>query len=216
MKILLIEDDILIGESIKEILEENNYITDWFEDGESCYVALKNQQYDLIILDLNLPDIEGSKILKHIRLKKNSIPVIVISAKNSIDDKVFLLNIGADDYLTKPFDYDELIARIKSVHRRNNKQQNHQLIHEKIILDIDKKIAFYNDCEIFLTLKEFYILRILIENKNKIISRQDIENKLYNWDQEIESNAIEVHIHNIRKKTSNNFIKNVRGFGYKL
>lgn len=216
MKILLIEDDYLIGESISQILEDNEFIVDWFDCGESCFLAIKNQIFDLIILDLNLPDIDGAKVLEIIRQKKNLTPIIIISAKNSVFDKVSILNLGADDYLTKPFDSNELIARIKSLHRRNKRLESNNIIHNDLILDIDKKLIFFKNKEISITSKEFYILKTLLENKNKIISRADLEQNLYNWDQEIESNAIEVHIHNIRKKTSNDLIKTVRGLGYKL
>lgn len=214
MRILLIEDDRIIGESIQQILENKNYKVDWFEDGESCIIAIKNTKFDVIILDLNLPDINGEKLIQIIRKQKNLTPIIIVSARNSIDDKVNILDIGADDFITKPFNSNELITRIKSVHRRHKGLASNILKHDKISIDIDKKIVQYNSKIIELTPKEFVILVALIENKNKPISRQQLENLLYNYNEEIESNAIEVHIHNLRKKTHDNIIKTIRGIGY--
>ncbi len=216
MRILLIEDDRLIGESIQQILESKNYKVDWFEDGQSLLVAIKNNKFDAIILDLNLPDISGEKLIRIIRNQKITTPIIIISTRNSIDDKVNILDIGADDFITKPFDSSELIARIKSTHRRHKGIISNILQHDNIAIDIDKKIFFYKNKIIELTPKEYSILLTLIENKNKPISKQHLENLLYSYSDEIESNTIEVHIHNIRKKTYNKIIKTVRGIGYKI
>lgn len=216
MRILLIEDDFMIGEAIKQILVNHNFIVNWLEDGESGLIAIENNIFDLVILDLNLPDIDGHKIIEIIRKKKNHTPVIILSARNAIEDKITLLNSGADDYLTKPFDSKELIARIKSITRRATKTTNQILKIDRLSINLDEKIALYDDKIIQFTPKEFLILKKLIENKNKPISRQKLENILYNWDEEVESNAVEVHIHNIRKKTSQSLIKNIRGFGYKI
>ena len=216
MRILLIEDDRLIGESIQQILESKNYKVDWFEDGQSLLIAIKNNKFDVIILDLNLPDISGEKLIRIIRNQKITTPIIIISTRNSIDDKVNILDIGADDFITKPFDSSELIARIKSTHRRHKGIISNILQHDNIAIDIDKKIFLYKNKIIELTPKEYSILLTLIENKNKPISKQHLENLLYSYSDEIESNTIEVHIHNIRKKTYNKIIKTVRGIGYKI
>lgn len=216
MRILLIEDDQIIGESIKQILEFKNFVVDWFEDGESCFLALNKNIFDAIVLDLNLPDLNGEKIIENLRSKNNNVPIIVISARNSIDERVSILDLGADDFLTKPFQSNELIARLKSVHRRNKGINSRMLESNEIKIDISKNLAFYRDSLIDLTPKEFMILKNLIENKNKTISKSHLENLLYNLNQEIESNALEVHIHNIRKKTNKKIIKTVRGFDYKI
>lgn len=216
MRILLIEDDKLIGESIQQILESKNYKVDWFEDGESLLIAIKNNKFDTIILDLNLPDINGEKLIQIIRNQKITTPIIIISTRNSIDDKVNILDIGADDFITKPFDSSELIARIKSTHRRYKGITSNILQYDNIAIDIDKKVFFYKNKIVELTPKEYSILLTLIENKNKPISKQHLENLLYNYNDEIESNTIEVHIHNIRKKTHDKIIKTVRGIGYKI
>jgi len=216
MRILLIEDDKIIGESLKLILEFNNFVVDWFEDGQSCLLAVNNHFFNIIILDLNLPDINARKIIKSIRNKKNNIPIIVISANNSIESKVSSLDLGADDFLSKPFDSSELIARIKSIHRRSLGLSPNVISANEIKIDTDKKQVSFNENLIDLTPKEYMILKNLVENKNKPISKNNLENLLYNFDSEIESNAIEVHIHNIRKKTKNSIIKTIRGFGYQI
>lgn len=216
MRILLIEDDKIIGESLKQILEFNNFVVDWFEDGESCLLALCNHLFNIIILDLNLPDINAKHIIQDIRHKRSTIPIIVISANNSVENRVLSLDLGADDFLSKPFDSKELIARIKSLHRRNLGLVDNIIFANDILINTDKKQVFFGEKLIELTPKEYMILKNLVENNNKPISKNNLENLLYNFDNEIESNALEVHIHNIRKKTNNSTIKTIRGFGYKL
>lgn len=216
MHILLIEDDKIIGESLVHIFQDKKFNVDWFEDGESCIIAVKNQNFDVIILDLNLPDISGEKLIQIIRQQKKSTPIMIISTRNSVDDKVNILDMGADDFLCKPFDSNELIARIKSINRRNKGIASSIIKHDKITIDVERKIFTYKNKIIELTPKEFTILQNLVENKTKPLSKQHLENLLYSWSDEIESNTIEVHIHNIRKKTFDNIIKTVRGIGYKI
>ncbi len=189
-------------------------MVDWVQDGESCQSALGTTNFDIIILDINLPDISGFEIIKKIRGKKNYTPILVLSAQNSIENKIEGLDLGADDYLTKPFDYEELLARIKSLHRRNKGIAENILTFKNIEIDINRHIIKFNKKIIEASPTEFIILRILLENINRPISKTRLEEAIYSWDNSIESNAIEVFIHNLRKKIPIEFIKTVRGIGY--
>ena len=214
MRILLTEDNFIVGKSIKQILESKKYLVDWVQDGESCETALRTTKFDLIILDINLPDISGIEIIKKIRAIKNYIPILVVSARNSIENKIESLDLGADDYLTKPFDYEELLARIKSLHRRNKGIAENIITFKNIELDNDKHVVRFHKKIIEISPKEFAILKILLENIDRPISKSQLEEVIYSWENSIESNAIEVYIHNLRKKIPFNLIKTVRGVGY--
>jgi two-component system response regulator QseB len=216
MRILLTEDNFIVGKSIKQILENKKYLVDWVQDGESCETALRTTKFDIIILDINLPDISGIEIIKKIRGIKNYTPILVLSARNSIENKIEGLDLGADDYLTKPFDYEELLARIKSLHRRNKGIAENILTFKNIELDINKHIVRFQKKIIEISPKEFTILKILLENIDRPISKSQLEEAIYTWDNSIESNAIEVFIHNLRKKIPIELIKTVRGVGYTI
>jgi len=216
MRILLTEDNFIVGKSIKQILENKKYLVDWVQDGESCETALKTTNFDIIILDINLPDISGIEIIKKIRAKKNYTPILVVSARNSIENKIEGLDLGADDYLTKPFDYEELLARIKSLHRRNKGVVDNILTFKNIELDVNKHLVKFQKKIVEVSPKEFTILKILLENIDRPISKNQLEEAIYSWDNSIESNAIEVFIHNLRKKIPIEFITTVRGIGYRI
>jgi len=216
MRILLTEDNFIVGKSIKQILENKKYLIDWVQDGESCETALGTTNFDIIILDINLPDISGIEIIKKIRSKKNYTPVLVLSARNSIENKIEGLDLGADDYLTKPFDYEELLARIKSLHRRNKGIAENILTFKNIKIDINKHLVKFNKKIVETSPTEFIILKILLENIDRPISKTRLEEAIYSWDNSIESNAIEVFIHNLRKKIPIDFITTVRGIGYRI
>ena len=216
MRILLTEDNFIVGKSIKQILENKKYLVDWVQDGESCETALRTTNFDIIILDINLPDISGIEIIKKIRAKKNYTPILVVSARNSLENKIEGLDLGADDYLTKPFDYEELLARIKSLHRRNKGIAENILTFKNIELDINKHIVQLKNKIIEISPKEFAILKILLENIDRPISKNQLEEAIYSWDNSVESNAIEVYIHNLRKKIPIELIKTVRGVGYTI
>jgi len=214
MRILLTEDNFIVGKSIKQILENKKYLVDWVQDGESCETALRTTNFDIIILDINLPDISGIDIIKKIRAKKNYTPILVVSARNSIENKIEGLDLGADDYLTKPFDYEELLARIKCLHRRNKGVAENIITHKNIEVDSDKHIVRFQKKIIEISPKEFTVLKILLENLDRPISKNHLEQAIYSWDNSIESNAIEVYIHNLRKKIPIKLINTVRGIGY--
>ena len=216
MRILLTEDNFIVGKSIKQILENKKYLVDWVQDGESCETALRTTNFDIIILDINLPDISGIEIIKKIRSKKNYTPILVVSARNSLENKIEGLDLGADDYLTKPFDYEELLARIKSLHRRNKGIAENILTFKNIEVDINKHLVKFNKKIVETSPTEFTILKILLENIDRPISKTRLEEAIYSWDNSIESNAIEVFIHNLRKKIPIEFITTVRGIGYRI
>ena len=216
MRILLTEDNFIVGKSIKQILENKKYLVDWVQDGESCETALCTTKFDIIILDINLPDISGIEIIKKIRAKKNYTPILVVSARNSTQNKIEGLDFGADDYLTKPFDYEELLARIKSLHRRNKGIAENILTFKNIELDVNKHVVKFQKKIVEVSPKEFTILKILLENIGRPVSKNQLEEAIYSWDNSVESNAIEVFIHNLRKKIPIELIKTVRGVGYTI
>ena len=216
MRILLTEDNFIVGKSIKQILENKKYLVDWVQDGESCETALCTTKFDIIILDINLPDISGIEIIKKIRAKKNYTPILVVSARNSTQNKIEGLDFGADDYLTKPFDYEELLARIKSLHRRNKGIAENILTFKNIELDVNQHVVKFQKKIVEVSPKEFAILKILLENIDRPVSKNQLEEAIYSWDNSVESNAIEVFIHNLRKKIPIELIKTVRGVGYTI
>jgi two-component system response regulator QseB len=214
MRILLAEDDLMIGKTIKNALASEGNVVDWVTDGDSCESAIKTTQFAIIILDINLPQKSGLEILKNLRLKKNRTPVLILTARNSITQKVEGLDFGADDYLTKPFDLEELFARIRSLVRRSSGVAEPVLTCGEISLDPAKHLVLKASQKIDLSPKEFAILKLLIENAEKTVSKSRLEDLLYSWDSHVESNAIEVHIHNLRKKVGSDFVKTIRGVGY--
>jgi two-component system response regulator QseB len=216
MRILLVEDDAMIGKTIKNALENSHNVVDWVLDGESAESALSTTQFDIIILDINLPKKSGLEVLKDLRLRKNRTPVLILTARNSSQQKVRGLDLGADDYLAKPFDLEELFARIRSLVRRSNSIAEPILTAGDIELDPAKHLVFKEKNKIDLSPKEFAILKLLMENLGKTVSKNRLEDLLYSWDDSVESNTIEVYIHHLRKKIGQNSIKTVRGFGYAI
>ncbi len=214
MRLLLVEDDLMLGKAIKNALESEYNVVDWVMDFTSCDAALKTTTFEAILLDINLPDKSGLEILKNLRFKKNSTPVLIITARDSVSQKVEGLDLGADDYLAKPFDLDELFARIRSVVRRGKGVATPLLTHSNIELNSIAHTVTQNGNRVELSPKEFAILKLLLENLGKVISRNHLENLLYSWDDSVESNAIEVHIHHLRKKLGSSLVKTIRGAGY--
>ncbi|MFM7621209.1 MAG: response regulator [Alphaproteobacteria bacterium] len=196
MKILIVEDDLMLGKLIKIALEDQKFIVDWVIDKAECYQALSLSEYQIIILDINLPDGLGSDILKTIRLKNNLTPVLVLTAVNNLNDKINALNSGADDYLTKPFDLEELFARILSINRRSNKLTNGLIRVGNFKIDLASHQIWLAEQLLEISAKDFLLLKIFLENPNKVISKAKLENAIYNLNDEIQSNTIEVHIHN--------------------
>lgn len=216
MRILLIEDDKLIGDGINVGLTIHGYSVDWFTDGLKGQQALLMADYDAVILDLGLPNIDGLNILSHWRKTMRKEPVIILTARDAIEQRVKGLQCGADDYLCKPFALEELIARLQSIIRRNYGQISSDLIFEDTKLNIANRQVTKNGMPIALTTKEVNLLELFLLNPNKLLSRELLQDKLYSWDTDVSSNTVDVYIHNLRKKLGNKMIKTVYGAGYML
>lgn len=216
MRILLIEDDGMIGESLTHALKQSGYVVDWAWDGEMGEEALSTTSYDLVLLDIGLPKRSGLDILKTLRQDKNKVPVLILTARDQVSDKVTGLDLGADDYLVKPFALEEVEARIRVLLRRNAGQANAVLQVGNIRLNIATKELEYEGKQLVLSAREYALMFALLESPGKIVSRSDLEEKLYGWNEEVNSNAVEVQVHNLRKKLGAGLIRNIRGLGYNI
>ncbi len=216
MRILLAEDDYSQAESIKTWLEMDGYSVDWVDRGDYAIHAIEQHQYDCILLDRGLPQATGDDILKTIRTRQQGIPVIFITARDSIHDRVEGLDLGANDYLVKPFSLEELSARVRTQLRLQQSSVGQYLSFANLQLDPQAKVVQQNGQVIHLTAKEFQILYKLMQKPENTVTREQLEESLYAWGEEIESNAIEVFIYQLRKKIGADLIKTVRGLGYRM
>lgn len=214
MRLLLVEDDEILGEGLVEGLKMEGYAVDWLTNGKLADEALKVNSYELIVLDLNLPDMEGLDILKALRARKDETPVMVLTAKDTVPDRVLGLDSGADDFVIKPFELDEVCARLRALARRNEGRSVPNIEYKGIVLDPASHQVTWNDEKVDLSQKEFEILSFLMSNIGRVISRARLEESLYSWDSDVESNTVEVHIHHLRKKLDPSIIRTVRGVGY--
>lgn len=204
----------MLGKAVQTALRQAGYTADLATDGESAEDALAGTAYDLMVLDINLPGKSGIEVLSALRSRKNHLPVLALTARDTTAQRVEGLDSGADDYLTKPFDLDELLARIRALTRRSGGRTAPVLTHGKLVLDPAAKTLTSDGTPVSLSAREFAILAVLLENMGRVMSRSQIEEKLYGWDMEVESNAIEVHISHLRKKLGESLIKTIRGLGY--
>ena len=216
MRILLAEDDVSQAESLKDWLEMDGYSVDWVERGDHAILALEQHQYDCVLLDRGLPKINGDAILKTLRAQQQPTPVIFITAQDSIHDRVEGLDLGANDYLVKPFSLEELSARVRSQLRQHQAQVGQYLHFANLQLDQQAKTLKQEGQPINLTAKEFQILHKLMQKPDHVVTREQLEESLYAWGDEIESNAIEVFIYQLRKKIGSQYIKTIRGLGYRM
>jgi DNA-binding response OmpR family regulator len=216
VRLLLVEDDPMIGESIKEGLLGDGYAVDWLRDGQAAELALSTVDYDLLLLDLGLPRKQGMDVLHALRNRGNELPVLILTARDSTADRVAGLDAGADDYLVKPFDLDELLARIRALLRRRVARTRSRIVHGGVTLDLASHEVQLDGAPVKLSSREFSVLRALLDNPGSVISKAQLEEKLYGWDAEVESNTVDVYVHHLRKKFGPDFIKNVRGVGYKI
>lgn len=214
MRLLLVEDDEILGDGIKAGLTMEGYAVDWLTDGALADEALKTNHYELIVLDLNLPGMTGLDVLTSLRKRKDETPVLVLTAKDTVDDRVQGLDTGADDYVVKPFDLTEVCARLRALARRQAGRSVPRIEHKEVVLDPAAHIVTLKEERVDLSQKEFGILNFLMNNIGRVVSRSRIEQALYSWGSEIESNTVEVHIHHLRKKLGSKFIRTVRGVGY--
>jgi two-component system response regulator QseB len=218
MRILLIEDDELLGEGTRKGLIQDGYTVDWVKDGLLADEALKNEKFDLAVLDLGLPKLSGISVLKNMRDRGDTTPVLILTARESIEDRIKGLDSGADDYMVKPFNLDELLARLRSLQRRFASRAAPLLEHgdSGIILDPASHTVTSKGEVINLSRREFALLHVLLENTGRVLSREHLTQSLYGWGEEVDSNALEVHVHNLRKRFGQNFIRTVRGVGYTI
>ena len=214
MRILLVEDDLMVGEAVRKGLRQDGCAIDWVQDGRAAELALQQEPYDLLLLDLGLPYKNGLVLLQALRAQGKTMPVLITTARDAVADRVAGLDAGADDYLVKPYDLEELSARIRALLRRQSGRVESLLQVRDVVLNPATHEVFLQQQPVSLSAREFALLRALMDRPGIVLSRAQLEEKLYGWNDSIESNAIEVHIHALRKKLGSDFIKNIRGIGY--
>jgi DNA-binding response OmpR family regulator len=216
MRLLLVEDDNMIGEAVRTGLRQEGFTVDWVREAEAGDVALRTEPYSLVLLDLGLPRKSGLDWLRELRRRGDATPVLVVTARDAVADRIAGLDGGADDYLVKPFDLEELAARVRAVLRRRAGRAEPLLQYGDLTLDPATRQATFNGQPVTLSAREYALLAALLERPGAILSRAQLEQRLYGWGEEIESNAVEVHIHHLRRKLGTDVIRNVRGLGYTL
>ena len=216
MRILLVEDDLMIGESLREVLRRQGLAADWVRDGQTAETVLASERFDAVLLDLGLPKRSGLDVLRSLRARGDATPVIVLTARDALSDKVAGLDAGADDYLIKPFELEELMARLRAVGRRAAGRASPVLAVADLRLDPATREVSRGGRPILLSAREFAVLQALMERPGAILSRAQLEDRLYGWGEELESNAISVYMHQLRRKLGDDLLHTVRGVGYVL
>jgi two-component system response regulator QseB len=216
VRLLLAEDDAMIGAAVRQGLQQEGHTVDWVRDGVAADTALRANSYDLLLLDLGLPRRDGLEVLATLRQAGVLLPVIVITARDRVGDRIRGLDLGADDYLVKPFDLDELAARIRSVARRAAGRAEPRQTYGAVTLDPATREVRRDGAPVVLSARELAILEALLERPQAVLSRAQLEERLYGWDEEVASNAVEVHVHHLRRKLGERFIRTLRGLGYTL
>ncbi|MDO8767391.1 MAG: response regulator transcription factor [Burkholderiaceae bacterium] len=214
MRVLLVEDDAMIGEAVAQALKDASYAVDWVRDGSTALASISTQEYGVVLLDLGLPKRDGLDVLRTVRARENAVPVLVITARDALQDRIGGLDSGADDYVLKPFDMSELLARMRAVIRRKGGASGPVLSNGSLTLDPATREVVAGGVATRLSGKEFSLLQALLIRPGAILSRSELEDRLYGWGEEVESNAIEFLIHSLRKKVGSGSIKNVRGVGW--
>jgi two-component system, OmpR family, response regulator QseB len=216
MRVLVIEDDPMIGRAVVAGLQDAGYTVDWVREGTAAELALTHRVYDLALLDLGLPQRDGLEILKDLRRSGNTLPIVIITARDAIADRVAGLDHGADDYLVKPFDLDELLARARAVIRRKDGRPTPEMACGALVVDPVKRQVTFRGAPVELSQREFAVLAALMKEPGAVVSRDKLEDAVYGWGEEIGSNSIEVHLHHLRRKLLPELIRNVRGVGYRI
>lgn len=214
MRLLLVEDDQLLGDGLKAGLGQEGYAVDWVSDGESASAALATDDFDLMVLDLGLPDRSGLSVLKELRNRGTSLPVLILTARDTVADRIKGLDAGADDYLVKPFDLEELAARLRAIARRRGGRAVPLLANGEIALDPASRQATRAGVPVELSPREFALLRLFLENCGRALAKTRLEESLYGWGGDVESNTVEVYVHHLRKKFGKECIRTIRGVGY--
>lgn len=214
MRVLLVEDDRLLGDGVKAGLTGAGFVVDWVRDGEAALAALGSESFAAVLLDLGLPRKDGVAVLAALRAAGNPVPVLVLTARDQVADKVRALDQGADDYVVKPFDLDELAARLRALVRRSQGRADACLRHGELVLDPAARTVSLKGEPVLLTGKEFELLRMLLDAAGRVLTRRVLDEQLYAWGDAVESNALEVHIHHLRRKLGSELIRTVRGVGY--
>lgn len=216
MRLLLVEDDLMIGESVLDLLRAEGYAVDWVKDGEMADTALDSQTYDLVLLDLGLPRRDGLAVLRRLRARKDRTPVLIATARDAIAQRVEGLDMGADDYIVKPYELDELLARIRALIRRAAGRAEPVYEHLGVSINPVTREVLLDGQAVVLSAREWSILELLLARPGMVLSRRQLEEKLYSWKDDLSSNAVEVYIHGLRKKLGPGIIQNVRGVGYTI
>ena len=215
MKVLLVEDDPQLGRGLKASLEQQGFWVDWVQDGRAAEHEAQQDGYVAMVLDLGLPLQDGQQTIKKLRAKGSTLPILVLTARDSLDDRLLALDGGADDYVVKPVDSRELAARIRALARRSTGGASPSICHNNVELDLVKREVRYESALVNVTTREFDVLHVLMSHPGRVFTRSQIEQQILSWGNEVESNAIEVHIHHLRKKLGGDLIKTVRGVGYR-
>ena len=217
MRVLLAEDDVDLGHGLSSGLEQLGFNVDWVEDGIAAEHAARDAEgIDILVLDLGLPRQDGLTVLKNLRNDGSELPVLILTARDAVEDRVQGLDYGADDYLVKPFDLHELAARLRAILRRRSGRASPEIRHGALVLDTTSHVVKLNDEPVALSLHEYSILEYLLNHTGQVLSKQQIESSLYGWSEGVESNAVEVHVHHLRKKLGKDLIRTIRGLGYSI
>jgi two-component system, OmpR family, response regulator QseB len=216
VRILLVEDDDMLGEAVRDGLRQEGHVVDWVQDGGAALAALSTSSFSALVLDLGLPDGDGLGVLRWLRQQGQSTPVVIVTARGRISDRIGGLDAGADDYLIKPFDIEELGARLRAVTRRVDGCAESQLMAGEVVLDLRQRTVTCQGAPAALTAREYAVVELLMRKAGCLVTRAEIEEELYGFDDQIASNAIEVHIHNLRRKLGPRFITNLKGRGYRV
>jgi two-component system response regulator QseB len=216
VRILLVEDDCLLGEAVRDGLRQEGYVVDWVRNGSAALAALSTSSFSALVLDLGLPDSDGLALLRRLRQSGQATPVVIVTARDRVSDRIGGLDAGADDYLIKPFDIDELGARLRAITRRADGCAESLLIAGEVVLDLRQRTVTRHGTAAALTAREYALVELLMRKAGCLVTRAEIEEELYGFDDHIASNAIEVHIHNLRRKLGPQFITNLKGRGYRV